>query len=1126
MASFAGKASAVERTYVPGSTESCVQSTFMYPHGSDLMASSVDDWDVPTPSKRSKRSAQGKSAGTEWTKMPKATPHQEEALRLAVGQLEQITEAALSQFNEPVYKAIEQSCLDVPDACLEVPSTVVFAGMNVSDHGELFDQIASRLRASVSPLVVQLSSAECTAIPSMLSLVVSACALQAGAFLERHPGSDNWPSEAQLRGAMAAANSSTSPVHRLRAWYNAAFSGVSPRPPLLLLVQDTEALQPSTVEQLVLALRAARGSLFSDPSTRSITPLAVSCGLLQATSGRRALERATGDRDASLTHQQWAEGVPVQLVMGACSTTSAWHLRLTARATGLMRISAVHQQSPLSVIDSLAESLAAPGGLEMTLGPGLMRFSMEQAIQYSLSSRALTSTIATAMTLHFLRNPLSVLGAPLPRLSNDPSLSDGGLSSLCSQVPWLEPVPSTAKSRAPTTAPNPTSALALARSMDSRTTPTPVELLDGDYQAVSAAVLSSALWRACACRVNGLPREALALAMELPSVQREATRLGEKRWGPLFADGADVEDVDWSSSSDDEPEMRAALESCGKRHLSNGVLRVSRADRKAVNKVKKQLLARRAPKRTREEPDASPQCDVSGMDPQSRVMHALSWINPRVQVGDEGAGGVVFGSDKIGARVSRRRRWYAFRDRGATVLPGSRQSSLHEAASGDVPALPGRVQLAEMQADSMDTPRPAVVERPLVSGWRATVTRWLHAHNCVRSLTPRVLDCVRETLRLSGVPPSLRKLLLEVHEAWDHPVAEGLRWSSVATTSMGHRLAEALRDTPEEGLREWLLKCVRTLRSTEDDAVGAELWLQAFLDRAGALLETPIRASSSQQAPQSVEVTPTPVARNLTSTGRRKAGLASAIAHSNPTRAQSAPPASWGFAQWLLDLVHHTLRPPQTMPLHEVLVVEDCRALKSGLDPDAWEATVSALGAPGAYWASNGGKRLESEGLPFADTSCDAEVSSSLEGDAVPDVTVAWSLLEHAPKIVPVKAWYLGFREAFCDDGRPLVMFLGEAVASNLSEGGMVERRHRRRRKNRAFILPASDDHETQGVRADVLMADEAPSKLSRHTEDDIRARFVQTANDLMQMGVVKAKGRLSKDGKVTRLLFDLSAVS
>ncbi|KAA0164576.1 hypothetical protein FNF28_03818 [Cafeteria roenbergensis] len=107
------------------------------------------------------------------------------------------------------------------------------------------------------------------------------------------------------------------------------------------------------------------------------------------------------------------------------------------------------------------------------------------------------------------------------------------------------------------------------------------------YARVPEAVLRSALWRACACRVNGLPAAAVASAAALPSVKAERLRLGETRWATVWpssdADSAGDadEENDWSSSSDDDAATVAHLLAAGQRDLVQGRLVRSRRSRRS-----------------------------------------------------------------------------------------------------------------------------------------------------------------------------------------------------------------------------------------------------------------------------------------------------------------------------------------------------------------------------------------------------------------------------------------------------------------------------------------------------------------------------------------------------------------
>lgn len=1328
------------------SSDSVAQSVFTFSSGVKLLQPSAEETGGCT--KRSRPAADCAADRREQVprctvvplsvgESPSETAARDAAAKAAREVIESTVKPLAARFHNPAMSRVVTNCGAAGLEDSEVPAVVLFAGLNVGDHGSLFRFLCARLRATVSPFVVHLRASDCSTPSEALSLATAACMALATHYT---PGQceqwDAMPSAKVLRAAAAAVGHVLTPKAKLQRWFRTAFmpsspsfssSLASPPPPtsptlhgyggprIILVVEDAEAVSPQALESLVEALHQMRSANSASAGAR-VPSLAVSAGLVAA--GHELVGAECG--------------VPVQLVLGACATAAAWQGRLTARAAACMRMHTIRLERPLGMLDAAADALAVRGALPVILSRGALAAILEHALQYSLSAQATATAARLAVSLHHMGHRLAALASPLARLPPDPATTDGGLRSLFSTVPSLSGPESRGggDSDAQHVAGHAT-ALAAALAADERSVPRPTARSRAAYAPVSRAVLSSPLWRACACRVNGLPVDVVDGAASLPSVRAEAVRLGVADWATVWpvaaaatsldrraksldgvAAGDSTLETDWSSSSDDDAATAAALRDASKRGLLRGKALqarrqapassepaaessadappstppqgrpISPAARRASRRSPLASSPPRTPRRQRRPSAESPSSssvatcatEPAGSPPRSRELRNLA----RLPASDAGLGvvrgrgvakqvrlreafgrcararwqgdGRLPGVDKIGARLSRRKRWYTQRvpaaaagDSATVRFIGSRVGPVSTSAASD--ATEGGLGLA---VQAMDAPAFVLTERPLVTGRRASLTRWYHDLVCRRLATARVLRCVRQALALAAPlqPASSATTLRALHahalESGDEPVPapaagsarprEGVAWASLALSGLGRRAAASLRDAQPAAAAAALAICARLLRArpgegvagavaAEADAVadafepvwepeGVAAWLEPWCEEAerlaaalksgpAALASAPASASATAAAAGGAPPAPAPApavaGRRGSSLSRRRKGLAAALAAPQAGPASfgtGARSARWQAAQWLIDLMHCALRPPTSLPLHEAVTVTDGAAIREGLAPCARSAVVAALRAPGAYLLSAaaaaelgapskrpallcGESPVPVQELPphALDLAGVAELDAGLSERAaragmlrvagtgasgeLPDVTVAWRLFEHAGRSVPLKVWYLAFREAFAgpSGGDPYAVLLGRTHAARLGasstamaggaggagggEGrrggrGRVRRGKRRPQRAGAAVAPvegtlSEEDEDGEGDEERVAAPPSggllAPCVLREGlSEEDVRARFCQAVRDLAHVGALRSSSRRAGDGFVQRLLLELVA--
>ncbi len=687
-ASFASRAPA---GYSAG-TDSVAQSVFAYSSGAELALASLED-DQPHGS--GQRAAKRPRAGTPGDPgdvaprdplgLPAAvsgkrllslsadeaaeeTDARDDALQASLGVVDDVIGPLLTRFHAPALAAVQAACMG-RDEGREVPTVVLFAGLNVADHSGLFRHIASRLREDVSPMVVQLRAADCQSANGALALVLAACHARLTREAQRDPPPPSLPSLKDLRAASVAVGAALTAPQRFAGWFAAAFQACSdaarPPPAVVIVVENAEAVPPAVLERFVACLHGLRAPILPRSSAAngpgangggvaddaapaaaaSHSSLAARAGLI-ATQAPQIMARdrpqpasSSAAASAAAAAPQcapaaWAASVPFRLVLGASTTAAAWQSRLTEATATRLRAVTVRLERPLGVLDAAADALAARGALPRALGARPLAAVLEHALQHSLSASAIAAAARILAVDGASASRLGVLAAPLPRLPADPSTTDGGLRSLLSAVPVVptnaadgavaatgssagspgprqgHPPPAAAAAAAANAASNPSSslssspslnsagggrggrstALSAARAAAARSVPPPSAAAAdavSSYARVPEAVLRSALWRACACRVNGLPAAAVASAAALPSVKAERLCLGETRWATVWpssdADSAGDadEENDWSSSSDDDAATVAHLLAAGQRDLVQGRLVRSRRSRRS-----------------------------------------------------------------------------------------------------------------------------------------------------------------------------------------------------------------------------------------------------------------------------------------------------------------------------------------------------------------------------------------------------------------------------------------------------------------------------------------------------------------------------------------------------------------
>ncbi|KAG9302171.1 hypothetical protein G9A89_020605 [Geosiphon pyriformis] len=247
----------------------------------------------------------------------------------------------------------------------EIPAALLFAGINIPDHEMLFSQIAQRLRQQESNHVAVLQSKDCVNMKSLMKSL-------SDQIIDFNPDFENEEDQMEEMTFSIREQADTClpkyDIEVLAQWFENKcdkqqqnYQDQTPQQKIVILIQDSEAFEPSLLEDLIY-----------------------SCSNYQ-------------DRLA------------VVLLIGVATTIESFQKALSKSILGLLRIEKIHMQKPEKSLNEIVSELLVenPHGIKLAQGPYKLLHNIFLLHNYSVAS--FVSKFKYAVMHHFYANPLSIL---------------------------------------------------------------------------------------------------------------------------------------------------------------------------------------------------------------------------------------------------------------------------------------------------------------------------------------------------------------------------------------------------------------------------------------------------------------------------------------------------------------------------------------------------------------------------------------------------------------------------------------------------------------------------------------------------------------------------------------------
>ncbi|KAJ1678685.1 Origin recognition complex subunit 3, partial [Spiromyces aspiralis] len=290
--------------------------------------------------------------------------------------LAEINEKGLAEIANFVNQAYDTNDVEHPGFVSlpfqELPTAVVFAGTNVSDHdhlfGLLYQYLAQASSGQATHRVALLQSKHCATLRGMLK-----------SFMQQiQSDSDNSNSSDEARNSKGGTVSAPTrgggkplahDMQILEGWYSDYERRTHSRPKLVAIVQDFEGFPPAVIEDFI-----------------SI------CG-------------------------QYCDRIPIVLVIGLATSYDTLGQTLSKSGMGRLDIKRFSLQRSNDVIDKVVEKVLVSdcSGVGFMLGYDPYRYLLDQYLLHSYSVTSFLAQLKYAAMHHFYANPLSVLHAAMAR---------------------------------------------------------------------------------------------------------------------------------------------------------------------------------------------------------------------------------------------------------------------------------------------------------------------------------------------------------------------------------------------------------------------------------------------------------------------------------------------------------------------------------------------------------------------------------------------------------------------------------------------------------------------------------------------------------------------------------------
>ncbi|RCH84657.1 Origin recognition complex subunit 3, partial [Rhizopus stolonifer] len=252
----------------------------------------------------------------------------------------------------------------------EIPTALVFAGINTPDHSAQFAHIASDLKQTERNFVSLIQAKDCSTVKNMIKVMIERFMENTNEEMDPVIEDEEDEQPSYQVGSSIAKESKALPfdMQLLEGWYNHKSNKL--RPNLVVILQDFEAFEPSVLQDFF-----------------------VICSEYQAS-------------------------LPIVCIMGIATSTEILHQSLTKYTIGLLRIERFKLENSDVWFNRVFEKIFLDGTDTLKFGPLPYKFLLDHFYLYDFSIAKVSASLKYALMHHFYGNPLSVF-LPLMRLDQE-----------------------------------------------------------------------------------------------------------------------------------------------------------------------------------------------------------------------------------------------------------------------------------------------------------------------------------------------------------------------------------------------------------------------------------------------------------------------------------------------------------------------------------------------------------------------------------------------------------------------------------------------------------------------------------------------------------------------------------
>eukprot|EP01135_Chromosphaera_perkinsii_P007655 Nk52_evm111s914 gene=Nk52_evmTU111s914 len=233
---------------------------------------------------------------------------------------------------------------------LELPTAVLYSGVNVSDHGHTITRLIEYIQSDFSAYFVRLKTRECTNLKNTIRQIIEdvvSAKLGPDCFSGYSDGEDY---------SLPAFT-----FQALETWYQYRKSKTCQSPPIVILLEEFEGFPAHVVEDLI--------SISSNYSTK----------------------------------------LPIVFVFGIATSMDIVHRKLSRSAVALLQIQKFQMQLSSAHLNAVIDELILDSGMPFGLGRHVFSHLIDKFLFENFSSSVFVDNMKMAALEHFSTNPLSFM---------------------------------------------------------------------------------------------------------------------------------------------------------------------------------------------------------------------------------------------------------------------------------------------------------------------------------------------------------------------------------------------------------------------------------------------------------------------------------------------------------------------------------------------------------------------------------------------------------------------------------------------------------------------------------------------------------------------------------------------